>query len=299
MGDFFKAGETHANRLGEYEVIEVKTPTLVIRYTETGRLQEVEEELQERIVRNLRREHELANQPPEERRTTVKAPRQRRRRAKFDGFAAADFHGNVSGTTWRAKTGLGGLLAQTLGDRTGEMFDSWAPNKQTVCYITSPEEAEQQILGDSAQFYVKTSSTGVAYGLSIHRPAEAAEGSTAWDRLLTALSEDEPTAALLTDLLTSEQAELSWSGETWSEAEKETVRGDDEGLQLDRGSTTENDTMEALVERLNEAPQDQGLILTLESAMALEDTLAAGPGVADTVCDMFEQLIGLYRACKG
>ncbi len=299
MGDFFKTGETYANRLGEYEVVEVKTPTLVIRYTDTGRLQEVEEELQERIVRNLRREQEIASQPPEERRTAAKPVRQRRRRAKFDGFTVQDFHGNVSGTTWRSRTGLGGVLAQTLGDRTGEAFESWAPNKQTVCYVTSPEEASQEFLGDSVQFYVKTSATSLAYGLSIHRPAEAAEGSTAWDRLLTVLGEDEATATLLTDLLVGEQVELSWSGVTWSEAEKETVRGDDDGLRLDRGSTTENDTVEALLERLNEASADEGLILTVESAIAIDDAVAAGPGVLDSICDLLEQLIGLYRACKG
>ena len=300
MGEYFKVGEAYANRIGEYEVVEVRTPALVIRYKATGRLQEVEELLQERIVRNLLREVELANQPPEERKVVAKPQRQRRKRAKFEGFAAADFQGNVSGTSWRSKTGLGGVLAQALIDRSAELFDSWAPNRQTACYITSPEEASQEYLGDSAQFFVLAGGAGLTYGLSIHRPADAAEGSTAWDRLLTALSEDDPTAGQLNDLLLSGHVELSWYGETWGATERETVRsGEEEGLMLDRGSVTETDSIEAVIERLNEAPSDQGLILTVESSLAADDAVAAGPGIADTIAELFEQLLGIYRACRG
>lgn len=299
MGDFFTVGEHYANRLGEYEVMEVATPVLKIKYTETGRVQEVEEELQERIVRNLQREIALANAEPEERKAPTKSTRTRRKRAKFEGFNRGDFDGDISGTSWRAKTGLGGLLAQNLTDKTGEALDSWAPNRQTACFITSPEEASSEFQSDSAQFFVLTAPSGLTYGLSIHRPADAAEGSTAWDRLLTTLGEEDTVAAQLNDLLTSGNVELSWYGEAWGEAERETVRGDDDGLQLDRGTVTESDSIDAVLERLNEAPQDQALILTVEAGMAVDDAIAAGPGLADTITDLLEQLMGLYQACKG
>jgi len=299
MGDFFQVGEHYQNRIGEYEVVEVNTPSLVIKYAETGRLQTVEEELQERIVRNLRREIELANKPEEERKPAAKKRPSRSKRAKFEGFEMGDFDGSVKGTSWRSKTGLGGYLAQGLTDRTGEAFDSWAPNRQTACYIGSPDDASAESLGDSAQYFVKTGPSGLTYGLSVHRPADAAEGATAWDRLVGSLTDDDTLASQLTDLLTSGVVALSWYGESWGDAEKETVRGDDEGLTLDRGSVTESDTLEAVLARLNEVPQDQPLILTIESELSTQEGISGGAGLADTILDQLEQLIGLYRACRG
>ena len=97
MGDFFKVGERYQNRIGEYEVIEVKTPTLQIRYVANGRLQEVEEELQERIVRNLLREIEIANKPPEAKRVAERPKAPRRKRSKYEGFVAEDFLDKTTG----------------------------------------------------------------------------------------------------------------------------------------------------------------------------------------------------------
>ncbi len=299
MGDYFQVGTHYQNRIGEYEVVEVNTPTLVIKYVETGRLQTVEEELQERIVRNLERETALANKPEEERKPAAKKRPTRSKRAKFEGFVVGDFDGAVKGTSWRSKTGLGGYLAQGLMDRGGEAFDSWAPNRQTACYIGSPEEASAEALGDSAQFFVRTGPGGLTYGLSVHRPADAAEGATAWDRLVGSLTDDETIASQLTDLLTSGVVALSWYGESWADTDKETVRGDDGGLTLDRGSVTETDTLEAILERLNEVPQDQPLILTVECELSAQESIAGGAGLGDTILDQLEQLIGLYRACRG
>lgn len=297
MADFFTVGESYENRLGTYEVVERKTPMLVIRYHATGRMQEVEEELQERIVRNLMRERELALRPAEERRPPAKATRQRRKRAKFDGFVSADFEGKIAGTSWRAKTGLGGVLAEALTDATGEPFDSWAPNRQTAVYITHPEECGPQFASDSAQFFVLTSDVGLSFGLSIQRPAEAAEGATAWDRLLSTLTDDEEVAARLSDLLTDGVVELSWYGQTWGVSERETVRGAEDGLISDRGAVVESDTFEDIIERLNEAPQDENLILTIDSSMSQDDAIKAGAAIADTVAALFESLMFLYRAC--
>lgn len=297
MPEFFKVGESYENRLGTYEVTERKTPLLVIRYHETGRLQEVEEELQERIVRNLMRERELALRPAEERRPATKAARPRRKRAKFEGFAHADFEGKIAGTSWRAKTGLGGVIAEALTDTSGEPFDSWAPNRQTAVYITNPDECGAQFLADSAQFFILTSEVGLSYGLSIQRPAEAAEGATAWDRLLSTLTDDEEVSARLSDLLTDGTVELSWYGQTWGMSERETVRGAEDGLISDRGAVVESDTFEDIIERLNEAPQDENLILTIDSSMSQDDAVKAGASIADTVVALFEALIFLYRAC--
>jgi hypothetical protein len=299
MGTFFVAGERYRNRIGEYEVIEIKTPVLTIRYVETGRLQEVEEELQERIVRNLLREVELANRPAEAKRAAERPSRARGRKAKFDGFTAEDFLDKIAGTNWRAKTGLGGLIAECLADHTGDEFTSWAPNRQTAVYVTLPELAGAEHLSDSAQFFVATSGAGVSYGLLVKRPADVGEGVSAWDRLLSSLSDDETLAAVLNDLLTSGSAELSWYGDAWGPAEKETVRGDDAGLTFDRGNATEMDSIEGLIERLQEAPQDQSVTLTVESGLSIDDAIAAGAGTSDTILDLMRLLVGLFRACTG
>jgi hypothetical protein len=299
MGDYFKAGERYANRLGEYEVIEVKTPTLTIRYCETNRLQEVEEELQERIVRNLKRETDLANRPPEVKRAAERPRTARRKRAKFEGFAPEDFLEKAGGTGWRAKTGLGGFIADELAVRTGDDFDSWAPSRQQAVYITSPDLCGVEHVADSAEFFVSASLAGLNFGLHVRRPADTGEGMSAWDRLLGALSDDESLAATLNDALVNGLAELTWFGETWGSAERETVRGDDEGLTFDRGNAGGMDSIESLIERLQDAPQDQAMTLTIESALSTADALAAGAGVADTILELMGNLIGFYHACTG
>lgn len=300
MGEFFTAGEHYENRLGEYEVLEVKTPMLLIRYAATGRLQEVEQELQERIVRNLRREQAIASKAVEERNKPVEAKGPaRRKRARFPGFADTDFAGKIQGTSWRSKTGLGGVVAEQLTDVTGDTFDSWAPNRQTAVYIASPDLCGAEHLHDSAQYFIMTTPTDVTYGLMVQRPADSVEGATAWDRLIGALSDDEVSAAKLEDLLTNGNAELTWCVENWGPNERETVRGDVGGLTIDRGAVSESGSLEGLVERLNEAPQDQNLVLTIEAGLSAGDAITAGGGIAETVSEFMVQLIGLYRACSG
>lgn len=299
MGEFFVVGQRYSNRIGEYEVVELKAPLLQIRYTENGRLQDVEIELQERIVKNLQRELEFANRPAEVKRAAERPARPRRKRAKFDGFVREDFGDKAAGSNWRAKTGLGGLLADTLAERSGDDFDSWAPTRQAIVYIAPPDLCGAEHLSDSAEFFVATSGDECTYGLLVKRPADVAEGVSAWDRLLSALSDDETLAAGLNDLLTNGSAQLSWFGDIRGSSDKETVRGDDSGLTFDRGNATEMDNIEGLIERLQEAPQDQGVTLSIDSALPTADALAAGAGVSDTILDLMVQLIGLYRACTG
>jgi len=149
------------------------------------------------------------------------------------------------------------------------------------------------------QYFVSTSGAGATYGLLVRRPADTAEGMSAWDRLLSTLSDDESLAAALNDLLTNGSAELSWYGDTWGPGERETVRGDDSGLTFDRGNSTEMDSMEGLIERLQDAPQDQGVTLTVESGLSTTDAINAGAGVADTIVDLMVQLSSLFSACAG
>jgi hypothetical protein len=300
MGEFFKAGERYRNRIGEYEVIEVKTPMLHIRYVENGRLQDVEEELQERIVRNLQREIDIANKPPEAKRVSERPKAPRRKRAKYEGFQAEDFLDKTTGgSNWRTKAGLAGWLAESLAERCGAEFDSWAPQRQTTVYVTTPDQCGSEHLSDSVQYFVSTTGAGATYGLLVRRPADTAEGMSAWDRLLSTLSDDESLAASLNDLLTNGSAELSWYGDTWGPGERETVRGDETGLTFDRGNATEMDSMDGLIERLQDAPQDQSVTLTVESGLSVNDAIAAGAGVADQLLELMVSLNGLFGACAG
>lgn len=298
MGGFFKAGERYQNRFGEYDVLEVRTPLLLIRYVENGRVQEVEEDLQERIVRNLRREVELANRPPEERKKPKRASRARRKKAKFEGFAAADFQGKIAGTSWRAKTGLGGVMSDGLSALAGDNFDSWVPNRQTAVYVAKPEECSAKFFAETAQFFAQTSRDGLTFGLAVHRPADG-DGTTAWDRLMAALAEDDSSAEELRAVLVDQDAELNWYAEASGETGAETIRAQDGELFADKGAVTETDTMDDLIERLKDAPEDQSLTLRIERSLTPPEAIAAGPEIGESVVGFMQRLLGLYRACSG
>lgn len=298
MADFFVVGEQYENRLGAYEVVEVRTPDLVIRYTQTGRLQTVEQGLQERIVRNLLRERELALREESEEPTRSQRHTTRRKRANFDGFGEADFLGQIKGTSWRSKTSLGGVLADGMTDRApGDVFDSWAPNRQTGVYLCLLADCGSEHLDDRPQFFVLTDTDGLTYGLWVQRPTEAEEGGNVWDQLVAALREDSDLADRLMTLLQSGDVQLAWYGDTQGEDEREVVRADDSGLVIERANVTENESLDGLLERLSEAPRNQTLVLTLESGMSEEQAIRAGAHVAGTFVDLFTQLLPLYKAC--
>ncbi|MBI2301604.1 MAG: hypothetical protein HYU66_22100, partial [Armatimonadetes bacterium] len=132
----------------------------------------------------------------------------------------------------------------------------------------------------------------------VKRPAESDE-TTAWDHLVSALGEDENLAEALDDLLRSDEVSLSWFGETKGAAGAETIRAQEDGLAMDRGAVTESDSIEGLLARLEDAPDDQNLTLSIENSLTVGEAIAAAGDINDTVVDLFEKLIGLYRACAG
>lgn len=299
MGDFFKVGETYENRLGEYEVVEVKTPELVIRYLAKGRTATVEEALQERIVRNLRREREAAAAPPElTRAARARAPR--RRKVRFQGFQAGDFNPEIEGTTnWRTKAGLAGWLAESLTDHLGLDVASWAPGRQRTGYLTQPDLATKEREADSAYYFMTCALDGLTYGLRVRRPADNPEGASSLDRLLGALSDDEQLTSTLEALLLAGTLELTWYSEVAGPEARERVRGDGNSLIVQHGTVTDADTPEALLERLQRAPADQGLWLTIETGLDAQDALDAGQPLAQTILETMIALGPFFAACVG
>lgn len=299
MGDFFKVGETYENRLGEYEVVEVKTPELVIRYLAKGRVATVEEALQERIVRNLRREREAAEAPAEQTRAArVRTPK--RRKIRFDGFQAGDFNPESGASTnWRTKAGLAGWLAESLTDNLGLEVASWAPPRQPTGYLTQPDLATKEREADSAYYFMTCGPDGLTYGLRVRRPADNPEGASALDRLLGALSDDEQLTSSLEALLLGGTLELTWYSEVAGPEARERVRGDGSSLIVQHGTVTDADTSEALLERLQRAPADQGIWLTVETGLDAQDALDVGQPLAETILETMTALGPFFAACVG
>lgn len=113
MSHPFKVGGKYYNRNGQYEVIEIGSTEMVIRYA-NGETQRVNINLQQQIWENWQIEQELEN----EKRQSTNAPKSKtaaRPKAldeqKIYRFMENDFKPSVAGTVWRAKNNLAGQLA--------------------------------------------------------------------------------------------------------------------------------------------------------------------------------------------
>jgi len=120
----FRIGGLYRNRQGEYEVVSIDEPTMIVRF-DNGRILTAEISKLAKIWENIQEEAAVpASVMEKTERAINRTKAASRKRSSFRGLTEGDFKFGVKGTTWRARSVLGNLLAGELAAELGTAFKS-------------------------------------------------------------------------------------------------------------------------------------------------------------------------------
>ena len=184
MNHSFKIGETYENMNGPYTVLSVSPPKMTIRY-EDGTQSVVDIVIQERIWNRIQDELDFARQEYE-RRTKINRPH-----IDFSGLTEDDFKDNVTGTKWRRKGGLAGLVSRQLSDLSTMKFTSTTISRLPQFFVHPPHlsmlhKTERVKL---PKFAVRLSPEKLLYGFYIEKSDKEMDREWYWPRFLDLMSE--------------------------------------------------------------------------------------------------------------
>lgn len=202
MNHPFRVGEVYANRLGAYEVLSIDEPLMTVRYTDgkvtTGKIATLA-----RIWENLQFERDEVKPRVDEAtprpaarsgddlttRASLRPRNKGRQGALFEGLVEHDFQDGVTGTSWRARDNLAGLLAQRLSDVLGAPYQSWAVYRRAHVYIAhaGAHMANRKEGIRRAKFFFALNPSGARYGFYIERNSGPMDEDWDWLRFISGL----------------------------------------------------------------------------------------------------------------
>lgn len=298
----FTVGETYRNELGEYEVVSINDPNMVIRYRDGGE-REAEIAFQRRVWERIQDEEETAREA-EQRKVKSKTKR-RSSTAKhgtaFHGLKETDFQTTITGTSWRARSGLGGLLALRLSKLSGREFESRAVARQPRVFVTLPNEVTPKASLHKAKFVFGVDETEAYHGFYVEKNAEEMDDSWDWPRLIGALNENLALRRTVQDAM--EEYDLSWVIELidsdGAPKQTATVAIETGGLALRVAGDDGVRTLEwsDFIAYLEELDDDDSCNLSLSQHIAKADAIELGVDIADEVSAVWQALLPLYDAC--
>lgn len=296
----FKVGETYRNELGEYEVVSIDESTMLIRYS-GGTEQDAEIAFQQRIWERIQDEESMERQA-EERRTKSKSRRRSSTQlgAAFHGLIDTDFQASIRGTSWRARTGLGGLLARRLSTLTGKEFESRVVARQSRVFVVMPNAFAPDKSLHEAKFEFILDDEGASYSFYVEKNNGEMDDSWDWLRVLDALTND----AAIQDAVKKamEAYDLHWKIYlTKPEGDRilaATVTATPGGLTLHIEADDQDHELDwiGIVAYLENLNVNDWCDLYLTHFMPKEEAIDLGVGIADEVAKAWNALMPLYLA---
>ena len=140
----------------------------------------------------------------------------------------------MTGTSWRRRTELAGLLAARLSDMSDEDFESHAVYRRAEVYIVQPQRWNSKEPLRAAKFVFALSEKGATYGYYVEKSDKPMDSKWDWARFLAAIAEDKSLQARL--LVAMEHCHLEWAiaGDGVSDPAPLTVTVEQEALYLQR-----------------------------------------------------------------
>lgn len=288
----FEVGQVYRNRKGEYRVVSLNGPRMVIRYTD-GSVLHTTVEIQERIWSNIQAEVALEREIQRAKPPRLKR-RGRERGLDFQTLQDHDFQEGVTGTSWRARTGLGGRLAQRMTDSTPHFFQSYPIYGRPEVHIAQPELYDHENKVRKAKFVFALAPTHAWYGFYIEKDANPMDDTWHWPKMVAALSSD----AVLQHKIerAMDECNLRWQAYVWGEGGllAETTISPEGLLWQQGGVEQETITWPDFVGRL--CSIEAWVDLFLVTRLSKERALSAGVRVADPVVEVYCALLPLYEA---
>jgi len=292
----FEVGEQYRTELGEYTVLNIADAEAKIRY-EDGQQQTISLDLLTRIWERIQLEEEIA----EWRRAKRKSARTGGSRSRsgygrdFEGLKEDDFGADLTGTSWRRREELGGLLAEKLTGASGETFESHAVPRRPQVHIVHPNHYNQKL--HVAKFLFDLSGEDAFYGFYIEKSDEPMDESWDWLRFMPALAEDKNLHART--LVAMQHSDLCWTIGTEAPDDRYVVAEEENlYLQSERGKVQDGERTPidwgGFVGLLNEIPDDSWCNLYLATRMEEARAIELGVDLASEVSGVYSALMPLY-----
>ena len=292
MNHPFRVGETYRNEKGEYEVTSINGPRMVVRWTD-GSTWEGPVALQARIWERI----QLRDNPPP---PPPPKPPPNEGGCDFEGLVDGDFQDGVTGTSWRRRGSLGGLLAKQLSDTTPKDFESHSVPRQPAVHVARVGYYEREIKWRQPKFVLALDEAKATYGFYIEKSDEPMDDTWHWPKFLAAL-EGGPALSQKIDAAMEKHA-LEWQVFLPRDSGI-AARVVLSGSKLIWTPQPEGEPVEMLwqdfFERLRAIPPDQYCDLYLATDMPKADAIAAKRGLADKVVAVYRALLPLYDASTG
>lgn len=257
------------------------------------------------IIRRLERRRSAVVRPkPQSVQTKKPKPKPRRTEPSsswgrnFAGLEAGDFKRSVSGTTWRRKGELAGLLARRLSDASSHFFTSYAVPRRPQIFLYVPKHMDEDERQRSAKFYFQLDEEKVRYGFLVEKSDTKMDKKWDWSRFLDALERNES----LRETVTAAMAEhdLHWRVDVLGAQEEldrmAVVTGNDP-LSWEEDGETETVSWSNFVQRLRDVKTDQWCDLWLEATIEKAAAADASQEIADPAVNAYRALLPLYEAC--
>lgn len=253
------------------------------------------------IIRRLERRRSAVVRPKPQPVTPPKPKRQRTEPPSswgrnFAGLEAGDFKRGVSGTTWRRKGELAGLLASLLSDASSHFFTSYAVPRRPQVFIYVAEHMEEDRRQRSAKFYFQLDEEKAHYGFRIEKSDETMDKKWDWSRFLAALEDDD-----LQETLSAAMAEhnLHWRVEVLDDegVARLAIVERDGPLTWEEEGETESVSWSDFVKRLREVGAERWCDVWLRATMDRAAAVEAGVPIGPQVAGVYRALLPLYEAC--
>lgn len=181
----FKVGEKYRNRLGDYQVVSLDGEDMVIQYDD-GSLLETTVGMQERIWLNV-----LADELAEANELLARSKSSSRSASRsFRGLHSGDFQDGVTGTSWRRKSDLGGLLAAKLSENTPYEFESHVVRARPVLHIARAAHYESKRSHWLTKLFLDLNETRARFGFSVAVGNGGMDEPGDWDSVLRSLADE-------------------------------------------------------------------------------------------------------------
>jgi len=298
----FEVGNTYRNELGEYEVVSINEPNMVIRYTD-GSEREAEIAFQRRVWERIQDEEEIKLEA-EQRKSKSKTKRRSstaRYGAAFHGLAETDFQTSIKGTSWRARSGLGGLLAVRLSTLSERSFESRAVARQPRVFVTLPYAVTPKAPSRKAKFLLGLDEAKAYHGFYIEKNSEEMDDAWDWPQFIAALKDDLALRRTIQDAM--EEYDLAWkvtlfdSDHEYKSTTVVTAESGGLALRAEESNDTRALTWDDFVTLLDELDDEEWCDLYLNQSITKANAIELGVAIADEITTVWSALLPLYDAC--
>lgn len=282
----FKVGNKYENRKGVFEVISIKGDSMIIQW-ENGEKISTNIQFQRRIIEEMEKERQ-GSKPKD----NINPKKNHGGTSKFgnifNGLKESDFNGNVTGTNWRSRNCLGGVVTERL--YAGKFsFNSWAIYRMPIIHWADIKHREREKAYLQAKFFVQLDESNLYYGFYIERSNKSSDNRNDWDTFLSWLSNVENEIwlnkiSIENDLSIYDKEGKSFKGIIRAQNNKWTIHGE------------EDENIDSLSGFLSSLPETIWLDLVIAKIENKKEVLNKGGTIADDISKLFEILMPLYKA---